>query len=472
MKQHIIRFTFAALTVLAAASCSDFIDLEPISDVTEGNFFRNGADAEAGLVAAYDMLQSEYYIFDLPINGDVRADNMYAGGDNPNNFQIDEFMVAATNGNVERDWRYLYESTSRANAVLDYVPAIQSNDLSEARKEQILGEAAFLRALSYFQLVNVYGGVPLVLHKVNSTDADVVNQPRASVAEGYAQIITDLEMAAASLPESFPDEPGRATRGAANALLAKAYAHQPQPDWSKVEQYAQAVINGPYSLLEEFDWLWDGNHENSAESIFEVEFIGGSPEANWGPQLFLPPSLTGDQWRKFNTPSRDLIEAFRAAGDSVRLHASILFEDVPWDDPAFPDGRVPFPYKQRNANGWSSPNNIVILRLADILLLQAEAKVELGKLEEAKTLLNQVRERAELPPTTAQTADELRAAIALERRLELAFEGHRWFDLKRTGRAVAVMSALGYPVNENKLVYPIPQTELDRNPVLVQNPGY
>ncbi|MFK7921930.1 MAG: RagB/SusD family nutrient uptake outer membrane protein [Bacteroidia bacterium] len=469
-------FIYALLISFLFTACvQDFLSLEPISDLTEGNFFKTGADAEAALVAAYDVLQSEYYIFDLFTNGDVISDNCYAGGDNPNNFQLDEFTITATNANAERDWRYLYEGISRANAVLDNVGAIESPDLIAERKQQILGEAAFLRAVHYFQLVNLYGEVPLVLKKVNSTDPEVINQARSAVPNVYNTIIADLQFAIENAPIST-DQPQRVSRSAAQAMLAKVYAHQPSPDWNMVSLYAATVIDdGPHSLLPNYDHLWDGQHENSAESIFEIQYIGGTNEANWGPQLWLPPSLTGDSWRKFNTPSNDLIEAFTAAGDEVRMKSAIIFQNnLPWQDANFPDGNIPFPYKQRLANGWSSPNNIILLRLADIILLKAEAKAELNELAEAKALLNQVRNRVGLPATNAVAQAEVLDAIALERRLELAFEGHRWYDLKRRGKALEVMEALGkgYPLDETKLFFPIPQAELDRNPNLTQNAGY
>jgi hypothetical protein len=153
MNTRIIAIVFA---VLLFGSCKkDFLDRKPISDLTEGNFFKTGADAESALYAAYSSFQSEYYIFDNYINNDVISDNCYSGGDNPNNFQLDGFTTTPLNGNVSRDWAYLYDAISRANAVLDNVPNINSSDLTAVRKSQILGEASFLRAFQYFQLVNL-----------------------------------------------------------------------------------------------------------------------------------------------------------------------------------------------------------------------------------------------------------------------------------------------------------------------------
>lgn len=464
------------IVALASTACTDFLDREPISDLAEDNFFKTGADAESALIAAYDALQSEYYIFDRFTNGDVIADNCYAGGDNPNNFQLDEFTVTPSNGNVERDWAYLYEAISRANAVLDNIEDIDAPDFTEARKTEVLAEASFLRAYHYFQLVNLWGEVPLVLEKVNSTDPEVAFRSKASVQEIYDAIITDLRFAAENLPAAFAQQGERATKGAANAMLAKAFAHQPDPDWALVKECALKVTNsGAYQLLPDYDDLWKRNSENTVESIFEIQFIGGTNEANWGPQLWLPPSLTNDGWRKFNTPAKDLIAAYDAENDDIRKGASTLFESgLPWQDTDYPSGIVPFPYKQREANGWSSSSNFILLRLADVILLLAEAENELGNTEEAADALNQIRNRVDLPNTTASGQTALRAAIQHERRLELAFEGHRWFDLKRTKTAISTMNALGrnYNVEPYELLWPIPQTELDRNPNLTQNPGY
>ncbi|MFK7807367.1 MAG: RagB/SusD family nutrient uptake outer membrane protein [Saprospiraceae bacterium] len=471
--KNFILIIFLAFT---CSNCSDFLDKEPISDLAEDNFFKTGVDAESALVAAYDALQSEYYIFDRFTNGDAIADNCYAGGDNPNNFQLDEFTVTTTNVNVERDWAFLYEGISRANAVLDNVPNIEATDITEERITEMLAEASFLRAYHYFQLVNLWGDVPLVLEKVSSTDPEVVFQPKVSTTEIYEAIISDLEFAVENLPASFDPSQERATKGAANAMLAKAYAHQPNPNWEMVKQHSSEVISsGTYQLVSNYNDLWNPANENSSESIFFFFFIGGTNEANWGPQLWLPPSITQDGWRKFNTPSNDLIEAFDSENDNVRKNASIIFEGgLSWQDPDYPSGTIPFPFKQREANGWSSSNNYLLIRLADVILLLAEAENELGNTAGASTALNQIRNRVNLPNTTAAGQAELRTAIQKERRLELAFEGHRWFDLKRTGRAVSVMNALGrnYNVEDFELWWPVPQSELDRNPKLTQNEGY
>src|SRR5688572_10213201 len=184
--QNIITIFFSVTLLVSLNGCKkSFLDKDPISELTTGNFYRNANDAESGLAAAYDALQQEYYIWDYQTNSDTRSDNTYAGGDNPTNFQIDRFQVNAVNSNVERDWNMLYNSVMRANAVIDNVPSIEDVKWSgNNRKQEILAEAKFLRALHYFHLVRQWGGVPLVL---SLTDADVF-KARSTTAEVYAQI--------------------------------------------------------------------------------------------------------------------------------------------------------------------------------------------------------------------------------------------------------------------------------------------
>jgi hypothetical protein len=236
------------------------------------------------------------------------------------------------------------------------------------------------------------------------------------------------------------------------------------------------VISGGYSLLASYDHLWDNAHENSAEAIFEINYEGTNSSGNWGASMFL-----GLDWKKFNIPSNDLVAAFDAENDQIRKAASISFQNVTgkWSDAHWPQASYPFAYKFRNFI-WPSPQNYIFIRLADILLLKAEALNETGDVAGAAALVNQVRTRVSLPNTAAGTQADMRLAIEKERRLELAFEGIRWFDLKRTGRAVAVINAVTnfgggsspYSIAPYQLLWPIPQAELDKNSQLTQNQGY
>ena len=473
-------------------SCDDYLDLKPVSVTTSDNAYNTADDAEAALVGAYDSFAQEYYIWDNILFNDVISDNHYAGGDNPEIYAIEDLNITPTNSRLWNNWSQIYNAIAKANIVLQKVPVINDPQLDlTGRRNEILGEAAFLRAYHYYQLAKMWGGVPLITAPVTSTDPAETQIPRASIDEVYAQIIGDLEFAIANLPDTYSDDASvnkaRASKGAANALLAKVYAQKPSPDYNKVLEHADAVINSPagYALLEDFNHLWDGNHYNNAESIMEVQFVGGT-EANWGPQLLLPPSLSGDTWRKFVVPSQDLVKAFDDEGDVERKDATILFETAPWSDEFWSvevGGTIPFAYKWKSANGWASTNRQYILRLGDIVLLKAEALNELGLTEQARVEIDRIRDRAGLGPTPATNATEMRTAILDERRLELAQEAQRWDDLRRHGIAVEVMNSLNevdlrtntvkqYNMAPEEVWLPIPQSERNRNPQLGQNPGY
>ncbi|MBU1008819.1 MAG: RagB/SusD family nutrient uptake outer membrane protein [Bacteroidetes bacterium] len=473
--------------VLLMHACKDYLDIQPSSQSiaisntsADSLLYKTPAEVEAALAGAYADFRNEYYSLDYFVNGDAQSDDAYAGADNPANFQIDEYSIDATNSNVSRDWAYLYATIGKANAVYNNVEAVP--ELSEGRKKEIKGEAAFIRAFMYFQLVQLWGDVPLQLTEVTTISVELLPElfpimfpPRAPKAEVYDQIIADLQLAAENVKTVQPDK-GYATKGAANAMLAKVYATVQPVNWDKVNQYCDAVIAGGYSLMPNYDDLWNNENENCAESVFEINYEGTSASGNWGASMF-----RGLDWKKFNTPSNDLVRAFDNEQDVIRKEASIIYLDVSgkWTDPYWPQTNFPFVNKYRIFTN-NSPQNYILIRLADIMLLKAEALNASGDVSGAATLVNQVRSRVNLPATQAATTETMKLAIEKERRLELAFEGHRWFDLKRTNRAITVINAttgpdgniFGYTLSENRLVWPIPQTELDNNTKLVQNPGY
>jgi hypothetical protein len=492
MKLNFKKYIILTALAVAFTSCEDFLDKVPISQSTVGNAYKTASDAEAALVGAYDTFQQEYYIWDNIIFSDVMSDNYYAGGDNPEIFSFEDLTLTPTNSRLFKTWSQLYNGIAKANVVLAKVPAIADPKIDVGgRREQILGEASFLRAYHYYQLVTLWGDVPLITAPVSSTEPSEVQVPRSSVQQVYAQIIADLEYAAEHLPVNYGADvsvnKARATKGAAHAMLAKAFAQKPDRDYNKVLEYCNAVINSPagYQLLSDFNHLFDGSHYNNSESILEVQFVVGT-ETNWGPNLVLPPSITIHTWRKFITPSHSLVDAYDAETDDIRKNTTIIFESAPWSDEFWSvavNGVIPFAYKWKSANGGESTNRQYILRLADIMLLKAEALNELDRLEEARTQLNFVRDRVDLTPTPATDKTQMQLAIENERRLELAQEGQRWNDLKRYNRAVAVMSNLNeidlrtgtakvYNMTADKQLLPIPQSERNRNPNLGQNDGY
>lgn len=481
--KNTFKIIIAWFLVITTISCQKFLDIKPSSSsIAETNsdsvFYKSAADLEAALSGAYSDFRNEYFELDYFVNGDAQSDDAYAGADNVANFQIDDYTIDATNANVSRDWGYLYSTIGKTNLIINNAGFVTDPELSETRKNEIIGEASFIRAFMYFQLVQLWGDVPLQLKDIKVFDISILPDlfpPRTPKDDIYKQIITDLETALASVKTTASNK-GFATKGAVNALLAKVYATKQPHDWQKVLTYCNAVVAGGYSLLPEYDQLWDNEHENSSESIFEINYEGTSSSGNWGVSMFV-----GDDWKKFNIPSNDLVKAFDSEGDLVRKNASIAFKDMTghFADAHWPQTNYPFINKYRAVASPSSQNYIFI-RLADIILLKAEALNETGDMSGAAELVNQVRSRVNLPAVAASSNAAMRLAIEKERRLELAFEGHRWFDLKRNGRAVEVINSLtefggvnqSYSINENKLLWPIPQSELDKSSNLVQNPGY
>lgn len=483
----------AILAAMAMIACDDKLDLEPISEETSETAYTTAGQIEAALTGVYESFQSsDYYVWDQVLFSDVRSDNYYAGGDNPEIFQLDNINISPNNERIYRVWGNVYNAISKANTVIERAPLV-SVGLSEERRGQIIGEAYFLRAYHYFTLVKLFGGVPLITQVIKTPDPALLRPAKATEQEVYDQIIADLKLAVDALPNDYGTDPSvnkaRATKGAAYAMLAKVYAQQPTPNYGEVINYANLVINSPagYGLIG-FEELFDGAHYNNQESILEIQFLGGN-EGTWGPQMHLPPSKSGDTWRKFVTPSHDLVDAYDAEGDVVRKNATILFENVPWSDEYWgntPNSSVPFAYKWKNAMGWNSSDHVYLLRLADIILLKAEALNATGQPGLAADEVDKIRLRANLEVLTAGvrgSQELMKAAILKERRLELAQEAHRWDDLVRNNVAIQTMNAVddidlrsGQPVNYNLQEYefflPIPQRELGRNPNLTPSDGY
>lgn len=506
-------FLYKSLLILSVTmvsfSCTKFLDDVPKTSLTTGNSYKTAQDLEAGLNGVYNLFYgSDYYQWEYVMISDVGSDNAYPGGGNEETFfQYDRHTLPASNHHNYVNWGALYRGVARANILLDKVAAVTDPALTADRKNQIIGEASFLRAFHYYQLVKTYGGVPLELSS-NTADPTATRKARSTEKEVYDQIVKDLEVAAAKLPDTYGSSASinkvRATKGAANAMLAKVWAQRADRDYAKVLTYCNAVINGGggYSLVSNYANLFDGAHYFNAESILEIPFEEGNWSASsWGVELYLAPE---DGWQKYCVPSKDLVNAYNAESDNIRKNANILFmthdvngDPISWGDENWnpckdPTIGTPFNYKQKHAGGWASGDNYYLLRLADILLLKAEAQNQTGATAAAIATLNIVRARVGLTAvSTGLSQAAAKTAILNERRLELAFEGQRWDDLVRSGTAVATMNALventytclvntpsapvrmNYAtVTTNHLILPIPQLEIDANPNLTQNAGY
>ncbi|HEY2350318.1 MAG TPA: RagB/SusD family nutrient uptake outer membrane protein [Puia sp.] len=487
-------FTYISITAvfLLLFSCKkSFLNKIPESSLTTGNFPQSAVDAEAELTGAYDWMvnYTNFYQYDNYFNTDGKSDNCYLNSDNVTAEQPLEYFstVNATNTNIQRDWQELYNEIRAANAVLDDVPNITDPALTSDRKAMILGEAKFLRANHYYWLVTEWGECPIITTVTNGGN---LSPARNTVPEVYAQIIADLKSADSVLAATpYNGQLGRATKGAAEALLAKTYAQM--GDYTSCLAYCNKVISsGTYSLVPNFANLWGEANKNNAESIFELQ-SNAIAYGFFGFEIF--DFVASDGYPKRDIASANLIAAFKAAGDSGARYQTTINWQIPgaafvmppnaWD----PSQPIPFMNKYPDANGYNSPDDIVLIRLADIILLAAEANNQLGNTSDAATLVNQIRTRAGLPNTTATSQSDMAMAILNERQLELVFEMTRWNDLLRadangTINIVTLMDAqvdshgnnLNYNMNPNKYqyIFPVPQEDLLLNKNLTQNPGY
>ncbi len=486
-----------SISALLLTSCSDVLNTEPITDEIsapqEEQVITTAANAELAIKSCYASFGIEYWQFDYFFLGDAGADVAYAGADQDAFFQIEQYRIMATNYVVARDWNWLNDFVKRCNLVINYVNDVP--DLTQERKDEMIGEASLIRALTRFQAVQTWGDFPIVTQYVSSINNENFETvypslfpARKPISEVYAAIIADCEVALAKAPASTsaPASKYKASKNAANALLAKVYATMPNPDWVKVIQYSDAVISGGYTLLPTYDHLFDNNHEGNAESIWEVNGEGNGSNINaWCTDVFL-----GQNWKKFNTPSHTLYNAFIANADTKRRLSTIkrfptTFADTYWKTYA----QFPYPWKMRKTDGTQ---NFYLFRLADTMLLKAEALAHINDLTGAMAIVNQIRTRVTLTNIAPATSmDDAITKILKERFLELAHEGQRWFDLKREGKSIEILSQQTYPVYNqdtgittetlmpyvsnlipNDLAWPVPQGVLDNNPNLTQNPGY
>ncbi|SNR58576.1 MULTISPECIES: RagB/SusD family nutrient uptake outer membrane protein [Hymenobacter] len=483
---------------LALLSSCDVLDKQPLPTIAPENFFQSADDAEAALTAAYDALQATgLYSQDLITVGEMPSDNCTST--NGDVTTLDRINWTPTTSQVGNIWRDSYLGINRANAILKYVPNVS---MPTERKNQILGEAYFLRSLHYYNLVRLYGAVPLRLAPTETGDPSVIALPRTSSEAVYAQIVADLNTADGLAPASNPN---RITKGAVNALLTK--VHLTQRQWGEAVTAANKVINsGTYSLLPSFKGLFPA--ENKApETILEVQNQGNADGNNILPDLILPSPPATYSFPKFNIPTAELLQyadtsSFLAGGGRKlnadkrwtlvgRTNAGRDYASFVYSTNSNANDNGPFVYKWPGApNAFNSPDNTYILRYADVLLMYAEAANEQsGPSADVLAKLNLIRTRAgleALTTTSPQYASKkaMRDEIDRQRRLELAFEGERWYDLLRYARhnqaepgahAVTALNLIQQNLNRsdvNYLLFPLPQAEINNNAQLQQNPGY
>lgn len=485
------------VAVLLLCGC-DFLNRSPYDSVDTSQGFQTVADAEAAVNAAYQPLQwAKLYnmrIWTLDIiagNSEVGAGG---GTDGEETVDLANFIADADNFAALDLWRGPSPGILRCNFVLQKVPAM---DIDEAIKNRILGEAYFLRAHYYFILVRLFGGVPLQTEPADS-DSDLL-LPRASVDEIYELIESDLEEAIARLPkrsEYTQANMGRATKEAAMAELARVYMtyHQDYEHYQEVVTLCDAIGEMGYRLEEDYADLWNPAKQNGVESIFEVQYYGKTNYDFWSNEnqaswlsTFTGPRNSGMAAGCYgwNQPTAEFVSQYET-GD-VRKEKTIFYTGCPtFDGMTYSSAYSTTGYnvrkflltKTQSPDYNTSNQNWVVTRYADILLLKAEALNEMGQTTLAEVPLYEVRCRAGLTNRSSiegLSQMQMREKIIHERRMELAFEGHRWFDMIRykDNYALDFLHSIGKTAASSKhLLLPIPTQEREANPKLTQNPGW
>jgi hypothetical protein len=486
-------YIYILLTLAATnfTACKKILDKPPLTVITADNYFKNGDDAESGIVACYDAMQDDgYYGSVFNVLGEMPSDD--ATSENTDVFTLDKIQWTSITDQPGRLFLNAYKGINRANAVLKYVPGI-TKGLTEERKTQILGEAHFLRALHHFNLVKSFGDITIRTEPSEAGSQSA--KARSPQAEVYALIESDLTAAESMLPETFGGQTidrARATKGAANALQAKVFLYERK--WQDCLTAAGKVIannnygttlSQPYSDLFPF--------KNKKESILEVQFDGVNDPGLSLPDLILPNPPASYSFPKYNIPDNDLIlkvdmvndERWKKRGEAQggTNYTSVILGSGTGNDSGW------FVYKWRNTNFFASEDNYPLLTLNDVYLMYAEASNELnGPNADGLGKLNAIRTRAGLVGkllTELPTKDLFRDEVDLQRRFELAFQGDRWFDLVRYARqtqadpsavhtidALKVIKAQRGTADPNYLLYPIPLGELTANPLSKQNPGF
>lgn len=478
-----MRKLLITLSFFVLLSCSDdFLEI-PLEDRTPAEeFFVSEQDAIQAVNAMYAH-QLEWLTSGFPYLAitQITSDDSNKGSNPGDAAFLNDFNNFTFNASafvINDYWTGQFRGINLANQVLTNVPEIS---MDEDLKERLLAEAKFFRAYHYFNLVRTFGGVPIY---EGLPEDGLYNIPRNSVEEVYALIKQDLKEAAQTLPPNYgPDQLGRVTEGAAKGLLAK--VHMYREEWPEVLQLTQEVMGMGYELYDDYYELFRWQNEFNSEIIFAIQSTAdGNCEST--SQYGQVQGVRAQFGWGFNSPSEDLAAAYEV--NDVRRDATILFvgETTPEGDliTAGNDPSNPTRYNQkiyvssenfrRNNCIENADSNIVIMRYAEILLMNAEANLELGNYDAALESLNEVRNRAELEDLDFESEEQLRLAIWHERRVELAQEGDRFYDLVRQGRAAEVFQALGTQftpgVNE---IFPIPANQISlSNNVLTQNPGY
>lgn len=493
-----LKYILISLGIASLTSCNSMLDVKPYSFSSDTNYYTNEGQILRAVNGVYAALQG-LYTGDYWALTEMSSDNtnyQYDATDRgvQQREEIDEFLITSTNNYVNNSWATMYNVIQQTNVIITRIDQVPFAD--ESLKKRYLGEVKFIRALQYFNLVRLFGEVPLHVTEVNSPEA-AFPKVKASVDQVYAQIIADANDAINFLPVSYAgNDRGRVTQGAALTLLGEVYLTR--------KDYAQAVTNLDkvtklgYTLAADYANNFKPTNKNGSESIFEIQFDAAlqSEASNFifafGPRnaktklIGFPGNLGGS-----NIPTPSLYNAYET-GDKRRDQSIQLFDDpsnAAFQESVAFEGKIPFIKKYYHPpflEDGRANENWPVYRYSYVLLMLAEAKNEIAAGDgSALTLLNQVRSRAGVPALTGLSQVQFRAAVAKEQRIEVAFENHRWYQLLRTGTAMEVMnehgtqekkrlsrlSAASYNVQAHKLLFPIPAREVRLNGI-EQNAGW
>ncbi|GAC1311707.1 MAG: RagB/SusD family nutrient uptake outer membrane protein [Mucilaginibacter sp.] len=485
--QKTIGFGLFVTLILTQSCKKSFLDQPRQGLQPQSQFWQTQDDATKAVTALYANLHEYKNIAFAPIAVESMGSDDAEKGSSPSDAafmnDFDNFSATATESQLLDFWAGQYQTINYANQNLDHIPNINMDVNLKAR---FVAESKFIRTYAYFRLVRAFGDVPLRLHvPKNSSEYNI---PRAPKAQVWAAIEADLNDAAAVLPQAYgPADAGRATKGAALSLHAKVAMYQKK--WADVLTYTTQVMGLGYTLFPNFEQQFRTNNENNSESVFELQcslIVGNKAASNSQySQVQGVRGVTGGGWG-FNVPTQDLVNEFEP-GDP-RKAGTIIFRGTTTAEgdaiPAVGDNPM-YNYKSyvpfgQYVSGYNEgcQQNVRVIRYAEGLLMNAEAANELGQPAQALISLEQVRARARqgnagiLPKVTTTDQTALRAAIYHERRVELAMEFDRYFDVIRQGRAAQVFGPKGWKANKNE-VWPLPQSEIDLSAgVLTQNPGY
>jgi hypothetical protein len=501
-----------AIIVLCFSGASCELDLYPTGysehniEATDdgGSQYTTKTDIKNQLDAMYTNMKDnpvQEFWMDWLVITDTGTDNAYhANFVKGVNTDIETHQPLSSNSVITRDWNYLMTRVNAANQVISYIDDINDPELTDTERRQWKAEALIWRAYSWLQMSQLWGDIPMVEQIPPPITAENVEEVyplyypgRVARQDAHKKILSDLRIAIKDAPDIDPTDKFRCNKAFGLGVMARLFAEEPLRNYEKVDSCCTAIEEMNLSLVNDYGDLWSWNADksgmrmpSSSESLFEVTYTKSS--GNWVWMMFWRNGIGSNlnesfTWAKWTTPSRNLVAAFEAEGDTERMNETIIWDQCGWSN-YYEGSRYAFMYKIR-----CNASSIILMRLAEIYLLHAEALTHLNNLADAKGYVDIVRDRAGLNPLPAVAAASKEAmlnAILKERRLELAFEGHRWFDLIRFGKAIACVNNINNPASEyydsrkipitpidgTGYLMPVPQTQIDNNPNLEQNPGY